>query len=246
MSWTNTLPGNANNGDTYTAAAATVRGDGLYIFPWVASARPALGNGGTVPGDAVDDSTRTATLCYMRGLKEKIQIQTNSGVPWQWRRICFCMKGRGLIETDGTGIRWSLLTSNGMVRVLNTISGTTAGTSLVDRLFDGTFSIDWINAFTAKTDNTAVDVKYDRTFQISSGNANGVMRNFNMWHGMNKNLMFSDEERGADQTLGRYSRESKIGMGDYYVIDIISAGTGGTGSDLLTFLPESTLYWHEK
>lgn len=216
------------------------------MFPWIATARPSVRFGGEAP-PTIDPAVRTRSLCYMRGLKERVQIQTSSGLPWQWRRICFTIKGDDLYGGDAVGARFSLLTSNGMVRVLNAIDASgVLGATLSNLIFDGANASDWTNWFTAKLDSQRITIKYDKTRIIQSGNDSGVLRNYSQWMPMNKNLQFDDDESGNTFVGGRYSTRNKVGMGDYYVIDMISAGTGGTSTDLMTFDPEATLYWHEK
>lgn len=232
-------------GANYSSDAAILNGGRTYFFPWVASARSGVdtNNGGA---DPIDEAMRQSSTCYLKGLKERVQIQTSTGMPWQWRRICFTMKGNALLQGDTSGARWSLITSAGHVRLVNNIGGTTQGTTLIDLMFDGAYGTDWISPFTAKVDTDVITLKYDRTRIIQSGNANGVMRNYTMWHNMNHNIVYNDEENGDNMVTGRYSVQGKQGMGDYYVIDIIAAGTGSTTSDNLSFQPEATLYWHEK
>lgn len=235
-------------GTTYTVGPAGLQASPgrIYIMPWVASARTGFYDQQQQPATAIDTAVRTSTVCYMKGVKEKIQIQTNSGASWQWRRICFTMKSDTIYNTETDVFRASLLTSNGMVRVVNHINNQVAGSNLVDILFEGQQNNDWVSPFTAKVDTAQVDLKYDKTRKIQSGNATGVMRNYNMWHPMNKNLWFDDEENGGRLELGRYSVKSKRGMGDYYIIDMFAAATGSQTADFLTFEPTATLYWHEK
>lgn len=45
------------------------------------------------PNTISQQASRTATTCYIRGFSEKIRIQTSSGTPWFWRRICFRARG---------------------------------------------------------------------------------------------------------------------------------------------------------
>lgn len=244
-SYSNTTASTPAGGTAYSLGPATLRGGVTYIFPWVASARPGSDINGA-PAGPRDSAMRTASVCYMRGLKEKIQIQTSSGIPWQWRRVCFTIKGTALYQNDSAGYRWSLLTSQGVVRVVNSVDGNAGGGTLLDMIFDGSTNMDWINVFSAKMDTDVVSVRYDKTRIMQSGNASGILRNINLWHPMNKNLNFNDDEVGDGDLSNRYSAFGKKGMGDYYVVDFIKAGTGGTTADLMTFEPEATLYWHEK
>lgn len=243
--YSNTTASTPTGSTTYSSDAAILRGGVTYIFPWIASARPGS-DSNNVAAVPIEQTNRTASTCYMRGLKERIQIQTSTGMAWQWRRICFTMKGDRLWKNDAAGYRWSLMTSAGVVRVVNSISGTVQGSNFVDLLFDGANGVDWISPFTAKVDKDILTLKYDKTIIIQSGNDTGVMRNFSRWHGMNRNLVFDDDEAGDTEIANRYSAVGKQGMGDYYVVDIISAGTGSTSSDQMSFQPEATLYWHER
>ncbi|AMH87680.1 capsid protein [Pteropus associated gemycircularvirus 3] len=243
--YSNTTPANPGGSTTYSSNAAVLVGGQTYIFPWIASARPG-GDVSSNPGVGIEMSNRTSNVCYMRGLKEKIQFQTSTGMAWQWRRICFTAKGNRFYQNDSAGYRWSLLTSAGVVRVVNNIAGTAQGSSFVDAIFDGQNGVDWVSPFTARVDRDIFSVKYDKTTIIQSGNDTGVMRNYNRWHAMNKNLVFDDDESGDSEIVGRYSNIGKQGMGDYYVIDIIAAGTGSSSADQASFQPEATLYWHEK
>lgn len=63
---------------------------------------------------------------------------------------------------------------------------------------------------------------------------------------MNHNLVYDDDESGVAEASGHLSVSSKAGMGDYYIMDIFSAGLGAGASDLLNIYANSTLYWHEK
>lgn len=234
-------------GEVYVAEQTILDGNQLYALLWCPTSRTletgSAGNNATVD----DKATRTATEVYMRGLKEKIQIQTSSGAPWQWRRVCFTLKGNALIDSQKTYAYLARLTGNGYMRVTNSF-GFRDETSdqLYQLLFQGQRNIDWHNFFSAKLDTNRVTVKYDKTIIIQSGNASGVMRSYNRWHPMNKTLVYDDDERGGVLDGVAFSVDSKRGMGDYYVCDFIGAGTGSTTSDHLSFDPTATLYWHER
>lgn len=243
--FTNATNDGKAGGTTYSNQPAVLVGATTYIFPWIATARTAVQYNGN-PGDKQNQATRTSNVCFMRGLKERIQVQTNDGTPWQWRRICFTMKGYRLINNDQGGFRLAINTTSGIARVVNSWAGTAIGSALVDLIFDGKNGQDWTSPFAAKVDRDLISVKYDKTRIIQSGNANGVMRNYNIWHAMNHNLNYADEEAGDTETYSQFSVEGKQGMGDYYVIDIIAAGSASTSANQMTFDPRSTLYWHEK
>lgn len=230
---------------TFTNSTAVLVGGNTYIFPWVATARD--NTIGTTPGNVFNAADRTATTCFMRGLKERIQIQTSSGMPWQWRRICFTMKGDDITLLNESGYKLQLETSNGWARVVsNTGVASNLYNAIAPLLFKGASGVDWNNLFNAKIDNTRVSIKYDKTTPIRSGNASGMMKEYIRWHPMNKNLVYDDDENGEKEDEAIYSVDGRQGMGDYYVIDIIAAGTGATSTDQLSFNPSATLYWHER
>lgn len=232
---------------TYTVGPAVLQGAGsVYIFPWIASARPGFVNNTGDPAYAIDMAARTSTSCYMRGLKENVEITTSNGTQWQWRRIAFTLKGGQLWNQETSVIRWSMLTSSGMMRNVNGIGGTVVGSNFVDLVFKGTNGVDWVDIMNAPMDTLRITPKYDKTRIIQSGNASGVMRKYNIWHPMNKNLQFADEEDGGGLDLGRYSTSGRYGMGDYYVVDIIKSADGSQSTDQLKFGPQASLYWHEK
>lgn len=236
------------NGSAASGASgpASITGATGGLFLWCASARDLTATSGGNLGTVALAACRTSTTCYMRGLSENIEVQTSTGIPWQWRRICFTIKG-GLALTAPV----ELETSNGEQRVLyNLNSGsttdTTDRTTLYSLIFNGTYGIDWTEPLVAKTDQNRITVKYDRTTMISSGNASGKLVKKKMWMPMNSNLVYDDDESGENVATKKYSTQGKAGMGDYFVLDLIVSGIGGSSSDQLVFSPCSTLYWHEK
>lgn len=113
-------------------------------------------------------------------------------------------------------------------------------------IFKGAKGVDWNDIIVAPVDTRRITLKYDKTRILRSSNANGTVREAKMWHPMNSNLVYDDDESGDLEASSYSSVESKAGMGDYYVLDLISAGTGGGTSDALLIQGNSTLYWHEK
>lgn len=252
LSWSNT---NSTSG-VYIATSqlpVTINGDKAYRGVWIATAQD-LTDGNGVLGRVGEEATRTATLCYMRGLSEHIRLQTSSGVPWFWRRICFTYKGPELqlisaSDSPTSNIYEYLDTTNGLQRLgfnqnINAMPNTINNHDAI--IFRGAKGVDWNDYIVAPVDNARVSLKYDKTVTIKSGNANGTVREFKLWHPMNKNLMYADDESGDSETTNYISVASKIGMGDYYVMDIMQPGANGTANDFLQFIPTSTLYWHER
>ncbi|UOK20986.1 capsid protein [Chifec genomovirus UA13_98] len=249
LTWSNTSSGGGQQ--TTAQNPAFVNGINGGFFLWAATARDLTT--GTSLSTISLESARTATTCYMRGLSEKVRIQTNSGIPWFHRRICFTYKGQtpflGTFSGDTGASNQFLENSDGMTRLWfnNNINGTP---NYINQcygvLFKGAQGVDWSDTITAPLDTRRVTVKYDKTWTMQSGNTNGIVRERKLWHPMNKNLVYDDDEAGTAESTSYVSTESKAGMGDYYVVDIIQAGTGGSTSDLLQIQSTTSLYWHEK
>lgn len=252
LSWSNT---NSNTGATITTAQlpVTVNGSSGYRGVWIATAQDLNDQNGTI-ARVTQEASRTATICYMRGLSEHIRIQTSSAVPWFWRRICFTYKGaelRTISSLDSptqTSYEYTD-TSNGIQRLgfnqnINGMSNTINNHDAI--IFKGAKGVDWNDYIVAPLDNRLVTVKFDKTWTLKSGNQSGTVKEVKLWHPMNRNLMYADDESGDSEVTSYFSAGSKIGMGDYYVMDIMTPGATGTSTDLLQFVPTSTLYWHER
>ena len=184
----------------------------------------------------------------MVGLSEKIEIQCNDGLPWQWRRVCFTAKAGATLDrtvTLGTGFATASETSSGWVRLLNQVL-LTDRTAFYGLFFQGSQNVDWTDPMMAKIDNDRLSVKYDKTITLASGNEDGFIRKYPRYHAMGKNLVYGDDESGGTVTTSSFSTQAKAGMGDYWVVDIFRPRSGSVPSNQLIFSTESTLYWHEK
>ena len=249
----NSPTGLPTNNATFGSPAA-VQGGRVNMFYWCPTARDLTINNGNI-GSAAQEATRTSTTVYMRLLSERIRLQTNSSVPWVWRRIVFTAKGESFrpepAETGAPSRRAPYIeSSQGIGRLLQQFdsAGGLGNTQaeILSMVFRGTSGIDWSDPMIAPVDPLRVTVKYDKTTTLIPQTASGYIRETRRTHYFNKNLVYDDDESGDVMTTNPYSVESKAGMGDAYVIDFFRAGTNGTASDLLIFAPESTLYWHEK
>lgn len=214
-----------------------------YAFLWCATAR-GLAN---VP----TNNARTVLDPYMVGLRESIEIQVTSGVPWQWRRICFTSKRdmSAALGMTGNSKYFTGLSDASARRTIATLAGnrnTGEQYALFELLFQGQNGTDWVDPIVAKTDSTRASIKYDKTMTISSGNEKGVIRKYKRWHSMRKRLVYNGDEQGGDEISGDFSTRDAPGMGDFYVLDLFRARYGATAEDILTFSPQATLYWHEK
>uniref|UniRef100_A0AAU6S5C9 Capsid protein n=1 Tax=Eptesicus serotinus feces associated gemykolovirus 3 TaxID=3139978 RepID=A0AAU6S5C9_9VIRU len=250
LSWSNTN----GTGATQTVALGNLLVPGSTGYAWVPWHATAMDIDALsiIPNDA----SRTSSTCYMVGLAENLKFQTSTGLPWFHRRICFSIKGpnpfAGISSLDNTANQSTNFyadTSNGMERLWFNLQVNNSTTTLAAQqalLFKGVQGKDWTDVITAPLDNTRVSIKYDKTWTISSGNSNGIVRERKMFHSMRRNLVYDDKETGQGKLNSYYSVNSKLGMGDFYVIDIIQPGSAGTASDLLLLSATSTLYWHEK
>lgn len=247
LSWSNSTAAGASR--TPAIGPAYMNGNTGGVFLWSPTMQ-SLVTGGT-SSELIDQSDRTATTCYMRGLSEHIRYQTSSPLPWFWRRLCFTYKGNVSIRsatpinTENTYVD----TSNGIERFwlnLQINDSNTYLTALYALIFKGVVNKDWTDPVIAPLDTSRITVKYDRTVTLKSGNAVGTVGEKKVWHGMNKNLVYDDDEDGASTATSYQSVLSKAGMGDYYIMDIFSPGAGFSSSDVLRVEANSTLYWHEK
>lgn len=219
-------------------SGVSLTGERTFYGLWCATARDLTSGAANIPGNT---ALRGSNVCYMRGLKERINFRSNSGASWRWRRICFTVKGAVW------GVPTELEVSpQGWTRYLFDMTNVASSLSYLQTLvFKGQAGLDYNDAFTAPVDTTRVSVKYDRVVTMNSGNAQGRYFQKKLWHPMNKNLVYSNDEAGDGMAADIKSTLGKPGMGDYYVLDILDCSTGQS-ADILIFNPEATLYWHEK
>lgn len=248
LSWSNTTSAGA-----VRAAApgpAYINGVTGGFFTWHATAQQ-LDAQSTIANQA----TRTSTTCYMKGLSEHLRIQTSSGLPWFHRRVCFTLKGINAFNAPVAGdtpafpIQTYIDTSNGIERLWSNEQINVQPNTLNAQwsvLFKGIVGKDWDDYIIAPLDTSRVTIKFDKTWTMQSGNTQGIVRERKLWHPMNHNLVYDDDENGDIEASSYFSTTSKAGMGDYYVIDMFQPGAGGTSTDLLQIAANSTLYWHEK
>lgn len=257
MCWTNSTSGSQTGGTAYTSDPAVVNGglnaNSVCAFLWCATARNMYKQ---LPGDdeytaglKSDLATRTDSNPYMVGLAERIEIQCNNGMPWQWRRICWRMKGGEGIPTMTSSFRTYINAQFGVGRVMNQVAGNPGSGDqyyLFHQIFKGQVGTDWNDPMTAPLDKQLITPCYDKVVTLSSGNEDGFIRAYKKWHPMKKTLAYNDFENGGTTLGGVYSTDGKRGMGDYYVLDLFRARQGSSASDQLTVRPTATLYWHEK
>lgn len=245
LSYSNTTVAAPAGSTTYANGPAFLVANVLYYFPWIATARGLTKTSGAL-GTIAEQAMRTASTCYMVGLKERINMVTYDGTPWRWRRVCFTFKGIDIATASTTSTLLSSEGSNGYVRVVNSVTGSAVDTTLTAFLFRGSPGQDWLDVMNAPLDTARVTVKYDKIINVCAGNSTGVARSFNRWHAMSHNLIYDDDEVGATESTGSLSSRGRAGMGDYYVVDFIRGEGPAASTAQASWYPESTLYWHEK
>lgn len=249
--------GNLNgDGEGYVQGPTSVPAtNGGEAFLWMATARGITIDNTSGESNVNDTATRTATKCFMVGLKERIEIKTNTDDPWRWRRVVFKFKGEDIIrpaagDEENRVVEPWLETSNGYARLFPKITNTgdleigTLNARLQEHLFKGVFQKDWDSVMNAKLTSDHVDIISDKLRTIQSQNGKGRFRTVKEWIPFNKTLIYNDFETGGDVTAKEISAMSKDSMGDVYIADFFEPIT--SGSQLLNFWPQSTLYWHER
>lgn len=243
LTWGNITVANPVGGTAFSPAAPVLVGNQQYVIPWCATTRD-LNNSVGGANIVINRAERTATTCYMRGLAERVRIQTTDGMPWQWRRVCFTLKGPSIRNLSDSTHTISTETNPGGWR--RNVSNWSNIGGLTEFMFRGTVDVDWNDYYSAPLDTTRISVMYDRIRTIAAGNEQGCARTYKMWHPMNHNLVYDDDENGDGEVTGSVSTPGKPGMGDYYVVDFFLARSGSTSTNRLIFNPEASLYWHEK
>ncbi|ANC51602.1 capsid protein [Faeces associated gemycircularvirus 16] len=252
LSFSNTTATGASQTTAQATAFVNATQLGYFLFA-VTDQNLAANAGGS--NLRINTAQRTATTCFMRGFSEHLRIQTSSGLPWFHRRICFTTRGASsfnIVDPNDTQVQASgnsIDTSSGQQRLWLNASVNNQPNTINNQyniLFKGQRNIDWNDPIIAPVDTTRVDLKFDKTWLIKSGNASGTITSRKLWHRMNKNLVYSDDENGEAMATSYASTASKQGMGDYYILDLFQAGIGGSATDIINVFSNSTLYWHEK
>ena len=227
----------------------TAGNQSVYQFLWCATARTTE-IADQVLGTISEQATRTSQSCYIRGLAERIEINTNDGTPWQWRRIVFRMKGIRFFQAgqDETEDRLLYLRngSDGYGRLVTDWSETSAVSTVNAFVFKGRQGDDWTSPNEAHVDTQRVSVMYDKTVHIRTGNDSGVTRIYRRWHPVNKNLVYNDDEAGSTEETSHFSTEGKRGCGDVYVMDLFTCSEFAPNTARMNFKPQAALYWHER
>lgn len=195
---------------------------------------------------------RNATSCFLRGYKERVNIVLGAGGVWTWRRIVFAAKGPFLREfwTDNGQVPQydSLSPQAGEIpaRVIGPVDNPIID-GLRGYIYEGTQGSDWYDTMTAKPDRQRITLLSDKVYSFNPGNESGRVKNFNFWYGINKNIMYDDDEQDDAVSSVPYSSPAKPGIGDIYIFDQVRLeAPAATGTASFKFSPEGTIYWHER
>jgi len=202
-------------------------------------------------------AARTSTRTYVKGLSETYDITPSDASSWTWRRIVFTYKGdfalpdasQYVIGENGAQSSASAVS----YRQMRDITGDTTGgyvalwDKIQDFLFRGVKTTDWANQLTVPVDTQRVDLLSDRTRFISSNNDSPRPRTFRTYVPVNKTLVYDDEENGTIISPTPYAVDTKVGIGNIYVIDMFCCRAPiNTTSTQIQIASTQTYYWHEK
>lgn len=223
--------------------AALLQGGGPYYhMTWSPTAREKTAVIGVDPS-IIDESTRTSSTTYVKGLRERISVQSNSATSWTWRRIVFEFKGTA--SYFGPIFPTNVQTSNGYARGLVEVTGTNLS-ALLALVFDGQVGTDWRDPLNAKVDPSIITLHSDKTVVFQPEISTGITKNFTRYYSFEKNLHYQEDEIGGETGNGLFAAQGKAGMGDVIIYDIIAPKGGSTFTDQMTVDIQSTYYWHEK
>lgn len=230
-----------NGGVPPTQQAVVMNGGPTYIIPYICTAQDRSPATFDVPNYRQRDDV------FMRGYRERIQFSVNNGSSWTWRRICFRLKGNAIINSvSATSPLWLEASPNGWTRSATNANGTGLGTSIISEVFDGQVNVDWTNYFVAALDTNRITVMYDKTRTIKPyGNDQPHNHEYKLWHPMNANFYYRDDESGETSPTSPLHSSGIRGMGDYYIVDFITCSSVDT-DDIAVLNYEGTLFWHER
>lgn len=230
-------------GGTGTAGPFVMNGGEIYGFLFSPSARR------TSPGYA-HEFVRNKAVTFSKGYSERSTFEANNGSSWMWRRIVFAIKDPDVREAfppstiDFAGTPYGQMRS--MWNFLNASgSGLGARQQLEQKLFQGTQEEDWIDRFTAKVDTKQVRFLGQFRRTLGAGNTDGQFYTQKEWYGINRSLIYFDEEEGfGSKASTPWSTMGPGSIGDIMVYDIFACAAGDA-TDTLEWLPQGTYYWHE-
>lgn len=226
------------NGTNWTPSAfvITPTGGEITALLWAASFRKNQ--------PAPNKQTRTAKEIFLKGFRDDVQIETGSGMAWEWRRIVFSVKT--LARHSDAPLYVAYDPAYGYMRALRHVAPGAYRTALESILFAGSDPHDWLTPMAAKVDVNAVTLHSDKVMNIRSGNNGGIIGKYKHYHPINKRMVYADSEDGGQTIWENFTTDSKEGLGDVYILDYLRPTVFAVDSDQLLFRPNATMYWHER
>lgn len=200
------------------------------------------------PNYPENSSYRERSTIFLRGYKETVRITPEDGACWLWRRIVFFSKE--VVTTNSADGLYHEAAPLGYTRPF--VAATAATSSLLqDLVFKGRVGRDWFSVGVAKVDTTRITLVSDVTRTLKGGNEQAHTHNNKLWYGVNKNLVYYDDESGIDIESSHFSTSAKPGCGNMYIWDILATPGLAPGPDnqptaRAAVTLHGTLYWHEK
>jgi len=188
-------------------------------------------------------SARTAQHTYAKGLREKIFITGQGGSPIRWRRIIFSTKSR-LQGVPSTKYQFQSVPG---IRSRPLLPLTPAEVAVLQlEIFEGIPTTDYIGSLDGKLDPDLVHIHMDKNYVLNPGSTAGSTRTFNYYTPLEHNFVYNDNEFGNEVTAGPFAEFAGKGMGNLYVYDIFEPVVTTSPVTEISFLPNTTYYWHEK
>lgn len=239
----------ALNGQALVLSSVTTNSSafGIHMLAFSPSVR------NLIPNNYAYVAARTATRTYVKGISETYRLVPSDASCWEWRRIVCSIKGgfgRSNSDIELIGAQYS---TNPTQRYLKDITGDTTGPytqmwdAVQDILFRGVKTTDWTDQMTAPVDTARVTLHSDKRRTLFSSNDAPRPRLVKTYVPINKTIQYDDEENGISITPSKFAVESKIGIGDIYIFDMLTcrAPISATTSQLQV-VSTQTYYWHEK
>lgn len=197
-----------------------------------------------VSGETEDaTAARLTQSTYVRGIKEKIYVTTAGGSPVRWRRIVYETKNRATNITAGS--YQATLPADVRVRPMQV---QTPGSilAIAGHVMAGVIGTDYLSLINGKPDPNKVRVYRDNTYTLNPGNATGHAKEHTFWTGINGTLTYADNEAGNDEVSSPWAEEGRMGLGNIFILDIFDIAITTTPPTEVSFVPQTTYYWHER
>jgi len=112
-------------------------------------------------------------------------------------------------------------------------------------IFRGRRGVDWTDHMAASVDTAQARVLYDKVIRFGSSADSGVIRNFNMWHPLEKNMAYIGDEFGATMAQSNGFANGQRGtLGNVFIWDLFDWTPQAVGTVLVN--SDACCYWHER